>query len=174
MQGLASLHLWRSAGKTDTFVSVPHAAINALTYESNQNCWKSLIEMRPANKNGIALRMRPQMSWLPSLNAPIGREEEGQGDKVTDQLCAPLTFPWVTWELKESVPWLAREKLVCVPGVVYLRKCLQDKRTCRVCFTCASRAFCSSSVCSWSTEPWVCVCHGVLWIIEASRFQGIV
>lgn len=48
--------------------------------------------MRPAIKNDIA-PMRPQMSWLPSLNAPIGREDEGQGHKVTDQFCAPLMFP---------------------------------------------------------------------------------
>lgn len=142
MQGLASLNLWTSDGKTDTFISVPHAAINALTYEKNQNCWKSLIEMRPANKNGIAPGRRPQMSWLPSLNAPIGREEEGQGHKVTDQFCAPLTFPWVTWELKESVPCLAREKSVCVPGMVYLRKCLQDKLTCHVCVTCVLQLTC--------------------------------
>lgn len=48
--------------------------------------------MRPAIKNDIA-PMRPQMSWLPSLNAPIGKEEEGEGHKVTDQFCVPLTFP---------------------------------------------------------------------------------
>lgn len=118
MQGVASLHLWTSAVQADIFISVPHAAINALTYEKNQNCWKFLMEMRPALKNDIAL-MRPQMSWLPSLNAPIGREEEGQGHKVTDQFCVPLMFPWVTWVLKESVPWLAREKVVCVRGMVY-------------------------------------------------------